>query len=501
MEQQRQQPPASLPQALPSIASLTNNLSTEQSPARLHQPSDAREARDSGNWSVSQSKHSSGVSNNMGLQLQTILNAEDSPSRNGVPDTPSSARYPSGVSSVPSIHQQQLQPNTLPSLNQGFDNRISFEASSQLGAYDSRRSSVDSRMNGAMNHLAISPGSPYDSQNASRVSLVSNLQQQRGITAMDQRPNGTSPLSPLGPRAGVRTSHTPRRAPVINPNPRSVSGMPDPMAAAPTKGYAWAFPAEPELDRRGSSSGDSSIGHSMPSRQNSFATSINSSIFTTDSALPTGQKRLDDDIPTTHHHSMQHRNVTSLQTAEQAAAAGGGNYSRTPELRVSHKMAERKRRSEMKNLFEELNAILPNSPGSKSSKWEILTKSIEYIKNLARVHETVRAENVRLRPEAEYCRRAQEENELLRSEIAAVWQHLQRADPGKPHVYGSITGMLAQQYASTPASTTNILPPLQQQQQQQQPAPAQAPQWAAPAPTAMQGVEFAGPRAYEHPHR
>lgn len=36
----------------------------------------------------------------MGLQLQTILNAEDSPSRNGVPDTPSSARYPSGVSSI-----------------------------------------------------------------------------------------------------------------------------------------------------------------------------------------------------------------------------------------------------------------------------------------------------------------------------------------------------------------------------------------------------------------
>ncbi|KAF2109479.1 hypothetical protein BDV96DRAFT_615804 [Lophiotrema nucula] len=398
----------------------------------------------------------------MGLQLQTILNAEDSPSRNSIPETPSSARYPSGVS------------NALPSLNQGFDNRLSIEASS---TFDSRRSSVDSRMNAGMTHLAISPSSPYDSQNASRVSLVSNLQQQRGITTADQRPNGATPLSPLGPRAGARANHPPRRAPVINPNPRSVSGMPDPMAAAPTKGYAWAFPAEFEPDdRRGSSSGESSVEHSIPSRQNSFATSINSN------------------IPTTHHHSMQHRSVTNLQSADQAASPGSGNYSRTPELRVSHKMAERKRRSEMKSLFDELNGILPNSPGSKSSKWEILTKSIEYIKTLGRAHDAARNECARLRPDAEFCRRAQEENELLRNELASVWQHLRRVEPGNPHVYGSMTGMLAQQHAQTPAATSTVLPPLQQQQQ-----PQPQPQWGAP--TAMQGVEFGGMRPYEHPHR
>ena len=71
---------------------------------------------------------------------------------------------------------------------------------------------------------------------------------------------------------------------------------------------------------------------------------------------------------------MQHRDITNLQNEAQTPTAGSGNYSRTPELRISHKMAERKRRSEMKNLFDELNNILPNSPGSKSSKWEILTK-------------------------------------------------------------------------------------------------------------------------------
>ncbi|CEP11302.1 hypothetical protein [Parasitella parasitica] len=57
-------------------------------------------------------------------------------------------------------------------------------------------------------------------------------------------------------------------------------------------------------------------------------------------------------------------------------------YSRSPELRISHKLAERKRRKEMKDLFDDLRDLLPVDKSLKTSKWEILSKT--YIPGLSK---------------------------------------------------------------------------------------------------------------------
>lgn len=156
-------------------------------------------------------------------------------------------------------------------------------------------------------------------------------------------------------------------------------------AAEPTKGQAWAFP-EDEVQRLPSGA------HSLiDSRRSSVAESFASSQYTAESRLPPGQRRLDDglttpdyhrmssnsgEFPAVHHHSLQHRQLGDLQAEEAGMHGGAQPYSRTPELRVSHKLAERKRRTEMKELFEQLRDLMPQERGSKASKWEILTKGL-----------------------------------------------------------------------------------------------------------------------------
>ncbi|KAI9486795.1 MAG: hypothetical protein EXX96DRAFT_474661 [Benjaminiella poitrasii] len=80
-------------------------------------------------------------------------------------------------------------------------------------------------------------------------------------------------------------------------------------------------------------------------------------------------------------------------------------YSRSPELRISHKLAERKRRKEMKELFDELRNSLPVDKNIKTSKWEILSKAVEYISLLKRRDFDMENEISSLRREIETIKR------------------------------------------------------------------------------------------------
>ncbi|WFD35263.1 hypothetical protein MCUN1_002114 [Malassezia cuniculi] len=62
-------------------------------------------------------------------------------------------------------------------------------------------------------------------------------------------------------------------------------------------------------------------------------------------------------------------------------------YSRSPSLRVTHKIAERKRRKEMKDLFDELKEFLPIDRGPKTSKGDILSKAVLQLQSLHRERE------------------------------------------------------------------------------------------------------------------
>lgn len=273
---------------------------------------------------------------------------------------------------------------SLPSANHGHYEQDNLTSPSPA---DSRRSSFDTRLNGLSITSPIG-GTP----SASQVSLRDTLVRENALSGQLARERGIQSNSPHPPPMsnddhGLHSSGNPfaagpgsnrntvpsRTAPPIVGVPRSQYGQaPHPNDKHPTKGFPWAFP-EPDLDigEAGSRTSHHDPRASASSLQSSAAGSMysaNSNFPPPNGAPPMMPHMIPHMNQTHHHHGLQDRRTNSNTDATP--------YSRTPELRVSHKLAERKRRKEMKELFDELREVLPAERGGKSSKWEVLTKGL-----------------------------------------------------------------------------------------------------------------------------
>ncbi|KAF0436969.1 hlh transcription factor [Gigaspora margarita] len=98
--------------------------------------------------------------------------------------------------------------------------------------------------------------------------------------------------------------------------------------------------------------------------------------------VPMDVDRYRSQVYPTHHHSYHPYAYDYPGYIQQQPPVKDTPYSRSPELRISHKLAERKRRKEMKELFDELRDSLPVDKSLKTSKWEILSKAVDFINTL-----------------------------------------------------------------------------------------------------------------------
>ncbi|ORY82656.1 hypothetical protein BCR37DRAFT_392856 [Protomyces lactucae-debilis] len=260
-------------------------------------------------------------------------------------------------------NQSQSRPQSIHTLNHDAMNGAAYAPSSpgasSFMTMSERRLSRDSNMEGYDDPRALEyfenvgagrPSQPLTAKDpGSRLSQTFNLR--RGSTAssiMDplRRPQNLAPQIFTQANMSALSVDT-RRAQAAMQQAQQQQAVqrgyphPHPNAPEPTAGFPYAFP-DPDM-------GDGSSSAGMTPQTATFGTS-------TGMLTP----------------SLQHQQLSALMQ-------DASPYSRSPELRVSHKLAERKRRKEMKDLFDDLRDKLPLDRTLKTSKWEILSKAVEHV--------------------------------------------------------------------------------------------------------------------------